>query len=108
CSVRATMYFFFAMLLKGEKFFIHYRLPAPQNKVDRPLGGEGHRVLLEYAGSSLGDQWKGLQEQSQNNRQALEENAKAGGKAGRSLAYFITPGVFERNRQGVATCRAWP
>lgn len=61
------------------------------------FGGEGHRALLETA-PYLGEQWQVLQSCSQNNQRQ--------GK--RVLAYLITPGVFERWHNGVATCRAWP
>jgi CRISPR-associated protein Cmr3 len=49
------------------------------------LGGEGHRVLIERC-DDLGEQWRSLQEQS-------ESNFKT---EGRSIAYLVTPGVFER------------
>ncbi|MEQ8964082.1 MAG: type III-B CRISPR module-associated Cmr3 family protein, partial [Coleofasciculus sp. C2-GNP5-27] len=61
------------------------------------LGGEGHRVILQRC--ELGEQWHSLQQQSnQNYRQG-----------GRSLAYLVTPGVFERIHDGgKAMCRAYP
>lgn len=61
------------------------------------LGGEGHRVLVERC-QSLNEQWQQLQTLSGTNFY----------RQGKSLAYLITPGVFERNHHGVATCRAWP
>ncbi len=61
------------------------------------LGGEGHRAVLERC-DTLDQNWHQLIEQSQ-------ENFK---KQGRSLAYLVTPGVFERQTKGRATCRAWP
>jgi CRISPR-associated protein Cmr3 len=61
------------------------------------LGGEGHRVVLERS-ETLDQQWQKLQQLSKANFD----------KGGRSLAYLITPGVFERKQSGIATCRAWP
>ena len=62
------------------------------------LGGEGHRVLIESC-PSLNDQWQALHDLSQKN---LKTEAK-------SLAYLITPGVFERwHSDNIARCRAWP
>lgn len=61
------------------------------------LGGEGHRAVLERC-EPLDRQWQALTEQSDANRQ----------HDGKSLAYLITPGVFERTTNGRAMCRAWP
>jgi CRISPR-associated protein Cmr3 len=61
------------------------------------LGGEGHRVVLERS-ETLDQQWQELQQLSKANFD----------KGGRSLAYLVTPGVFERETTGRATCRAWP
>jgi CRISPR-associated protein Cmr3 len=61
------------------------------------FGGEGHRAILERC-KPLDQQWKELTEQSECNREHL----------GRSLAYLVTPGVFERKDNGRAMCRAWP
>ncbi len=61
------------------------------------LGGEGHQALLERV-EMLDSQWQALESQSQDNF----------AKSGRALAYLVTPGVFERKRNGVATCQAWP
>lgn len=72
------------------------------------LGGEGHQALLEKA-PSLADQWKDLKDCSNNN---FEQQAP-------SLAYLVTPGIFERwqslsngdstqQSSKVAFCRAWP
>ncbi len=71
-------------------------------EIDTPatmrLGGEGHRVMLERC-EALDKQWQTLWELSQNNR---NQNT-------RSLAYLITPGVFERiDDSGKAMCQAWP
>ncbi len=71
-------------------------------EIDTPatmrLGGEGHRVMLERC-EALDKQWQTLWELSQNNR---NQNT-------RSLAYLVTPGVFERiHNDGKAMCQAWP
>jgi len=61
------------------------------------LGGEGHQAFLERA-DTLDQQWKDLQAQSQKNF----------AQSKRSLAYLVTPGVFQRDIHGVSTCQAWP
>lgn len=79
-------------------------IPTP---VSLRLGGEGHRVILEKC-ETLGQQWTELKQLSQANYQQAEQGLQQGLEGGRSLAYLVTPGVFERNHNGVATCRAWP
>ncbi|MBE9186518.1 CRISPR-associated protein Cmr3 [Microcoleus sp. LEGE 07076] len=64
------------------------------------LGGEGHRAILQRV-EALDNQWQKLQEISKENFD----------KDGKSIAYLVTPGVFERrdskdNRLSI--CRAWP
>lgn len=71
------------------------------------LGGEGHQVLIEHC-QKLDEQWHTLQNQSQQHYEAAEMALSQDPRQGRSLAYLVTPGVFERNQNGVATCRAWP
>jgi CRISPR-associated protein Cmr3 len=61
------------------------------------LGGEGHRVLLERY-DRLGEQWQAIQDES-----ALNFD-----KDGRSIAYLVTPGVFERSSNGEILCQSWP
>ena len=61
------------------------------------LGGEGHRVLLERC-DDLETQWQGLQDQSEIN---FQHN-------GESIAYLVTPGVFERSVNDKILCQAWP
>jgi CRISPR-associated protein Cmr3 len=61
------------------------------------LGGEGHRVLLERC-DELGKQWDGLQAHSQHN---FDSDS-------RSIAYLVTPGVFERSSNGEILCQGWP
>lgn len=69
-----------------------------ENPVTFRLGGEGHRVILEPQ-PHLGWQWDELQKLSQ-------RNYETGGK---SLAYLVTPGAFERKHSnGQVLCRAWP
>ena len=70
----------------------------PNTPSSMRLGGEGHRVLVEEC-SSLQQQWEQLQQQSQRNYQ----------KGGKSLAYLITPGVFERIHQDQKSiCKPYP
>ncbi|MGB8690729.1 MAG: type III-B CRISPR module-associated Cmr3 family protein [Microcoleus sp.] len=64
------------------------------------LGGEGHRAILQRV-EALDNQWQKLQDLSMQNFS----------KGGKSIAYLVTPGVFERrdskdNRLSI--CRAWP
>jgi CRISPR-associated protein Cmr3 len=76
-------------------------------EIDTPatlrLGGEGHRAILQRC-QELDEQWNSLQEESRKNF----------GNGGRSLAYLITPGVFERLQNNKkddkkkAICQAWP
>ncbi|MGA1626463.1 MAG: type III-B CRISPR module-associated Cmr3 family protein, partial [Prochlorothrix sp.] len=61
------------------------------------LGGEGHQALLERV-DQLDSHWQDLKTLSQQNF----------AQSGPTLAYLLTPGVFERKRNGVATCQAWP
>lgn len=69
------------------------------------LGGEGHQVVLERS-EALDKNWQTLAEQSRRN---FENQAR---NEGRSLAYLITPGVFERisrkDGRDRAICRAYP
>jgi CRISPR-associated protein Cmr3 len=67
------------------------------------LGGEGHRVIVESC-PELGEQWQELKTISDGNFQ----------KSGQSIAYLVTPGVFERPHhkynpeQRVNLCRPYP
>lgn len=64
------------------------------------LGGEGHRAILQRV-EALDNQWQKLQDLS-------KKNFDAGGK---SIAYLVTPGVFERREskdKRLSICRAWP
>ena len=80
------------------------------------LGGEGHRAILQRC-EELDEQWQRLQTLSESNyeqakhhyEKGLEENDQALIEKARSLAYLITPGVFERlHNGGKAMCQAWP
>lgn len=86
----------------------HQNIRAKSDTLTLKLGGEGHRVLLEPC-EALNQQWQELQQHSEKNyRQALA-NLQQSPMEGRSLAYLITPGVFERKHDGdKATCRAYP
>ena len=75
----------------------HQQLQRLSQPLSMRLGGEGHRVLLEYE-SQLDQQWQTLQRLSDQNFQ----------QPGRAIAYLMTPGIFERGRNGVSTCRAYP
>ncbi|MBR8831955.1 MAG: hypothetical protein N5P05_001735 [Chroococcopsis gigantea SAG 12.99] len=84
-------------MLQGWSFAIGVDVDIPTPAVLR-LGGEGHRMILEKC-PQLGQQWAELKEIS-------DENFKAGVK---SIAYLVTPGVFERTQNNnQAMCRAWP
>lgn len=70
-------------------------IPTP---VTLRLGGEGHRAVLHRC-EALAQQWERLQQLSFENFAKKE----------RSLAYLITPGVFERKQdRGKSMCQAWP
>ena len=61
------------------------------------LGGEGHRAILERC-ADLDLQWQQISELS-------DDNFKSKHK---SLAYLITPGIFERKQNNRAICRSYP
>lgn len=73
------------------------------------LGGESHRVILQRC-EVLDSQWQNLQRLSNSNyNQAKKDYEKGPREKARSLAYLITPGVFERTQnQDQAICQAWP
>jgi CRISPR-associated protein Cmr3 len=80
------------------------------------LGGEGHRAILQRC-KELDEQWQTLQNFSDKNHQQAKQHYEKGLKEddetlikkARSLAYLITPGVFERlHNGGKAMCQAWP
>ncbi|MHC5822016.1 MAG: type III-B CRISPR module-associated Cmr3 family protein, partial [Nostoc sp.] len=78
---------------------------AIDENIDTPtslrLGGEGHRTILQRC-DELGEQWASLQQQSQANF----------ARGGKSIAYLVTPGAFERKDKSKGTeraiCRAYP
>ena len=61
------------------------------------LGGEGHRVLLERC-DNLGGQWQAIKAQSELNFESKDK----------TVAYLVTPGVFERSSNGEILCQSWP
>ena len=66
------------------------------------LGGEGHRVIVESC-PELGEQWQELQKISSDNFNHHDK----------SIAYLVTPGVFERphtdkHQQRMNLCRPYP
>lgn len=80
------------------------------------LGGEGHRAILQRC-EELDEQWQKLRTLSENNYEQAKQQYETGLKEtdqaliekARSLAYLITPGVFERlHNGGKAMCQAWP
>jgi CRISPR-associated protein Cmr3 len=75
------------------------------------LGGEGHHALLERS-ETLDSQWQEIAQQSQANFTQAEQFVSSDPQKARSLAYLITPGVFERTQnisgKKTALCRAWP
>ncbi|KJH70761.1 type III-B CRISPR module-associated Cmr3 family protein [Aliterella atlantica] len=74
---------------------LNQNIPTP---VTLRLGGEGHRAILAKC-EALAAQWDKLQNLSQQNFS----------KPGKSLAYLVTPGIFERKHDGGnSTCKAYP
>jgi CRISPR-associated protein Cmr3 len=72
------------------------------------LGGEGHRAILESC-PALDQQWAKLKDLSDKNFQPAPEYATTElTQKVRSLAYLVTPGVFERLHEGSFVCRAYP
>lgn len=61
------------------------------------LGGESHRVILTKC-EELDAQWQELESLSQENFN----------RAGKAIAYLITPGVFERIHENKAMCKPYP
>lgn len=75
------------------------QLPTPNTM---RLGGEGHRTMIEYC-PELTQQWAKIQGISQENFQSTHK----------SIAYLITPGVFERkhltrDNRFTSLCRPYP
>jgi CRISPR-associated protein Cmr3 len=69
------------------------------------LGGEGHRVILERC-QDLDPKWKEIQEISQKNFR--EQLSQEDVRQQKSIAYLVTPGIFEMPRKGRSMCQAWP
>jgi CRISPR-associated protein Cmr3 len=75
------------------------------------LGGEGHRVIVESC-PELGEQWQELKTISDGNFKANTKQADTKDDT-KSIAYLVTPGVFERPHkynpeQRVNLCRPYP
>ena len=83
------------LIQEGEKSEVQ----LPQTAKIMQLGGEGHRAILEPCDGKLAQQWQTLQEQSQKN---LKTKTK-------TIAYLVTPGVFERQiERNYALCQPHP
>ena len=99
--------------------FLRESLNSELKKLDSAvlrMGGEGHQVLMQRC-DSLGQQWKELQAISKDNRdralESWEQNQDSQKPADSlSLAYLVTPGVFERrdkfNKNKLALCSPHP
>jgi CRISPR-associated protein Cmr3 len=83
-------------LLPNWSIAIGLDIDIPTPEVIR-LGGEGHRAILQRC-PDLGIQWENIDRLS-------TKNFKSGA---RSLAYLITPGIFERKQKNQAICRSYP
>lgn len=83
-------------LLPNWKIAIGLDLDIPTPAAIR-LGGEGHRAILQEC-PALHGQWDQIANLSATNFKSTE----------RSLAYLITPGIFERNQNNRAICRSYP
>lgn len=75
----------------------HQQLQNLPQPLSMRLGGEGHRVTLTHE-PALDQQWQTLQALSESNYKQKEK----------AIAYLMTPGIFERGRDGVSTCRPFP
>lgn len=75
----------------------HQQLQSLPQPLSMRLGGEGHRVTLVHR-PALDQQWQRLQTLSDQNYQQRQK----------AIAYLMTPGIFERGRDGVSTCRPYP
>jgi CRISPR-associated protein Cmr3 len=83
-------------LLSNWKIAIGLNIDIPTPEVMR-LGGEGHHAILQRC-TNLDIQWDTISRLS-------DENFKSKGK---SLAYLITPDIFERTQNRRAICRGYP
>lgn len=77
----------------------HQDVTIPEQTVFR-FGGEGHQALWEKS-EQLADQWQEIKEKSEKNFYNQNQESKV-------LAYLVTPGVFERRKQGNAFCKPHP
>jgi CRISPR-associated protein Cmr3 len=83
-------------LLPNWSIAIGLDIDIPTPEVIR-LGGEGHRAILQRC-PDLAIQWDTISQLS----------AKNFNSENRSLAYLITPGIFERTQNKRALCRSYP
>ena len=83
-------------LLPNWSIAIGLDIDIPTPEVIR-LGGEGHRAILQRC-ADLDSKWENIDRLS-------TENFKSKDK---SLAYLITPGIFERTQNQRAICRSYP
>jgi CRISPR-associated protein Cmr3 len=68
-------------------------------QIDRELPtDEMMRLVLIERCDELGEQWQGIKTQSESNF----------GSDGKSIAYLVTPGIFERSDNGEILCQGWP
>jgi CRISPR-associated protein Cmr3 len=83
-------------LLPNWSIAIGLNIDIPTPAVIR-LGGEGHRAILERC-TDLDPQWENIDRLSNKNFKS----------EARSLAYLISPGIFERTQNQRAICRSYP
>jgi CRISPR-associated protein Cmr3 len=83
-------------MLPKWQMAIGLTLDIPTPEVIR-LGGEGHHAILER-NSKLDEQWEIISKLSDRN---FCSQAK-------SLAYLVSPGIFERKQHHRAICRSYP
>ena len=77
----------------------NHNVTIPEQKVFR-FGGEGHQALWEKS-EQLAQKWQQIKKKSQENYFNQESKRRV-------LAYLVTPGVFERRKQGNAFCKPHP
>ena len=83
-------------LLPDWQIAIGLNIELPESQIIR-LGGEGHRAMIRRC-KELDPQWAKISKLS-------IENFKSETK---SLAYLMTPGIFEYPKNGRAICRGYP
>lgn len=83
-------------LLPHWSIAIGLNIDIPTPEVIR-LGGEGHHAILQRC-PDLDSQWENIARLSADNFKSKD----------RSLAYLMTPGIFERTQNNRAICRSYP